>query len=161
MLSAVPSPDAFPVLRGRDLQKYRRPEPSAYLKKGEYQQMAPDAMYRAKEKLVYRFIADSPVVAYDDRGFYTLNSANIMIPQLEELSIFQVAALLNSEVLASACRAMFKSGKVLRSHLEELPLALPATPEENSRFAHLAEQAVKNCSPSPELEALIRKLYGL
>ena len=59
--------------------------PAAFIRfdPDRFQQAAPERKYRAPEKLVYRFISKKLIVAYDDRGRLTLNSANILIPRVD------------------------------------------------------------------------------
>lgn len=84
--------------------------------------MAQPQFYRAKEKLLYRFISEVPVFAYDNRQRLSLNSCNILIPEIEGMEMKYVLALLNSSVVAFYLRAKFHSVKLLRSHLESIPL---------------------------------------
>ena len=80
--------------------------------------------YRAKEKLIYRFISKYLVFAYDDEQKLTLNSANIVIPKVPSYPIKVVAALLNSSLYQFIFQKKFSSIKVLRNHIEQMPLPL-------------------------------------
>ncbi len=86
-----------------------------------FQQVAPDSVYRAKEKLVYKFISKKLVFAYDDKQRLFLNSANILIPKLEEYSIKDVMAFLNSTLFQYIYKMKFNELKVLKGNLLELP----------------------------------------
>lgn len=85
--------------------------------------MAPVEKYRAKEKLIYKFISDIPVFAYDDKARLTLNSANILIPQLD-YPLKVILALFNCSLYRYVYKKKFNSLKVLRGDLEQLPLPL-------------------------------------
>ena len=93
-----------------------------------FQQVAPLWKYRASEKIVYKFISDRIVCAYDDQRRLTLNSANVVIPRLD-LPPRVIALLLNCDLYQFIFRVRCKSTKVLRSHLESMPIPR-FTPEE-------------------------------
>lgn len=86
-----------------------------------FQQTAPDKIYRAKEKLVYKFISKRPVFAYDNKQRLFLNSANILIPKLEGYTIKEVMAFLNSELFEYIYLKKFNEIKILKGNLMELP----------------------------------------
>ena len=114
------------ILRGVDIEKYRTREPVMFVRfePMHYQQSAPPYLYRASEKLVYRFISTKPVFAYDDKGHLTLNSANVLIPQLPGMSVRVVMAFLNSTLFQYMFEKQFATHKVLRGDLEQLPFPL-------------------------------------
>ncbi len=128
-VSPVKTPGSEIVLKGPDLRKYRFVPPERYMAftPEAFQQVAPEGVYRAPEKLLYRFICDSLVFAYDDRGTLSLNSCNILIPHVPGMSCKYVLALLNSRPAQFWFSRRCNSVKVLRSHLEQLPL--PAADE--------------------------------
>lgn len=117
-------PGVEAVLRGSDIVKYgiRPPRHFIRFEPKQFQQVAPVQMYRAKEKLVYRFVGEEPVFAYDDGKRLTLNSCNILIPDIPGLEIKYILAVLNSRSVSFFCRKSFRSLKLLRSHLEQIPI---------------------------------------
>lgn len=112
------------ILRGSDLYKYRYKNTNTYIafKPETFQQVAPTEYYRAEEKLLYRFICNQLVFAYDDQKTLSLNSSNILIPKIPGLSMKYILAILNSRILQFYFKKKFNSVKVLRSHIEELPI---------------------------------------
>ncbi len=112
------------VLKGSDLFKYRKKEATNYItfKPDSFQQVAPAEMYRAKEKLLYRFICNQLVFAYDDKQTLSLNSCNILIPHIPGLDIKYILAILNSRIAQFYFKKQFNSVKVLRSHIEQIPI---------------------------------------
>lgn len=114
------------VLKGRDILRYSIKETSNYIRFApeSFQQVAPTELYRAKEKLLYRFICEVPVFTYDDKQTLSLNSCNILIPQIEDLKIKYILAVLNSSVAAFFISKKFNSVKLLRSHIEALPIPM-------------------------------------
>lgn len=115
-----------PVYKGKDVFRFTLDAPSNFIQftPDKFQQVAPLEKYRAKEKLIYRFISKTPVFAYDDRQRLTLNSANILIPKISGYPIKAIAALFNSSLYQFIFQKKFSSIKVLRSHIEQLPLPI-------------------------------------
>ncbi|MBO6164119.1 MAG: N-6 DNA methylase, partial [Lachnospiraceae bacterium] len=113
-----------PVLTGQDILPFlsRAPQRELFYAPDRFQQMASPEIYLAPEKLIYRFVCDHLVFAYDDRQTLTLNSANILIPRLEGYSILTILALLNGPVSRFWFTTRCRSLKVLRAHLESIPL---------------------------------------
>lgn len=114
------------VLKGSDILRYSIKETSNYIRFApeSFQQVAPTELYRAKEKLLYRFISEVPVFTYDDKQTISLNSCNILIPQIEGMEIKYILAVLNSSVAAFFISKKFNSVKLLRSHIEALPIPM-------------------------------------
>lgn len=112
------------ILKGQDIYKYRIKCAENYVifKPELFQQVAPTEYYRAPEKLLYRFISNQLVFAYDDEQHLSLNSCNILIPEIPGLHIKYVLAILNSRVVQFIYKKQFNSIKVLRSHLEQIPI---------------------------------------
>ena len=115
-----------PIYKGKDVHKFTLSHPSCYIlfQSDKFQQTASVDKYKAKEKLIYRFISKQLVFAYDDKQRLTLNSANIVIPKIKEYPIKVILALFNSSLYQFLFQKKFSSIKVLRSHIEELPLPL-------------------------------------
>lgn len=114
------------VLKGSDILRYAIKDTTNYIRFSpeSYQQVAPIELYRAKEKLLYRFISEVPVFTYDDKQTLSLNSCNILIPHIKGMSIKYVLAILNSSVAAYFLNKKFNSVKLLRSHIEALPIPM-------------------------------------
>lgn len=114
------------VLKGSDILRYAIKDTTNYIRLAPelFQQVAPIELYRAEEKLLYRFISEVPVFAYDDKQTLSLNSCNILIPNIKGMSIKYVLAVLNSSVAAYFLNKKFNSVKLLRSHIESLPVPM-------------------------------------
>lgn len=112
------------ILKGADICKYHITRTNNYIvfKPENFQQAAPTEMYRSPEKLLYRFISNQLVFAYDDKQTLSLNSCNIVIPRLPEIKIKYVLAILNSRIAQFIYKKEFNSVKVLRSHIENIPI---------------------------------------
>ncbi|MBQ8639951.1 MAG: N-6 DNA methylase [Lachnospiraceae bacterium] len=123
-VSSVKTQENEVVLRGADLHKFRITPSDHFLQfcPERFQQTAPVECYRAKEKLVYRFICNQLVFAFDDSQRLTLNSANIVIPQIEDLDMKYIMAVLNSRAAQFYFSRKFHSLKILRSQIEQIPI---------------------------------------
>ena len=157
------------ILKGSDIRKFRFKVPERYIRfRPElFQQTAPVSCYRAKEKLLYRFICSQPVFAYDDGQTLSLNSCNLLIPTFDSLRIKYVMSVLNSGISRFYFRKKFHSVKVLRSHIEQIPI--PAvSPEEQDRIIVLAEELMKEGTDKKtvrdlydEIDSVLSEFYGL
>lgn len=156
------------VLKGADLCKYRFKAASNYIifQPENFQQIAPTEYYRAPEKLLYRFICDQLVFAYDNKQTLSLNSCNIVIPNIVGIEIKYILAILNSRVVQYIYKKQFNSVKVLRSHIEQIPIPkIEVTRQQeiiaiiNQLLTERAEQETEELYE--ELDDKIRKLYGI
>ena len=121
-----------------DLCKYRFKPSANYLsfKPESFQQVAPTDYYRAPEKLLYRFICNQLVFAYDDKQTLSLNSCNILIPEIPNLDMKYIMAILNSRTAQFYFKKQFNSVKVLRSHIEQLPIPMIGQEEQRRIIAY-------------------------
>lgn len=115
-----------PVYAGKQVVPFKLHRESSYIlfAPESFQQCAKEKYFRAPEKLIYRFIAKYPIVAYDNKQCLCLNSANILIPELDGISIKSVAALLNSSLYHYYYSIKFSDIKVLKGNLQELPFPI-------------------------------------
>lgn len=120
------------ILKGSDIFKYRFVPSDHYIcfTPEQFQQVAPTEYYRAPEKLLYRFICNQLVFAYDDQKTLSLNSCNLVIPHLEHLHIKYILAILNSRIAQFVFKKQFRSVKVLRSHIEQIPIPMISKEEQ-------------------------------
>lgn len=86
------------------------------------QQCAKEEYYKCNEKLIYKFISRYPVVSYDDKQCLCLNSANIIIPNIKDISMKIICALLNSSLYKYYYCIKFDDIKVLKDNLKQLPI---------------------------------------
>ncbi|MBO4911982.1 MAG: N-6 DNA methylase [Butyrivibrio sp.] len=165
LLSPVKKAGYEEIIKGSEIDKYTIKEIANYIKyePGKFQQIAPECMYRAKEKLLYKFICNKPVFAYDDRQRLSLNSANILIPKVKGYSALYILAVLNSPVLSFYYTHTCKNMKVLRSEIERLPIAKcdPATEREISELAKKILTSDKKARYITEINSRIAALYNL
>ncbi len=114
-----------PIYSGADICPYHLRTPTKFIsfEPEKMQQVADPALYRADEKLIYRFIFNRPVFAYDNKQSLTLNSANIFIPD-RSTNIKFILGLLNSSIYRYIYQLKFPVIKVLRGNLENLPVPI-------------------------------------
>lgn len=167
-VSDTPSVAREPVRKGTDIFKYHARESTSYItfSPKQFQQMAPVDNYRAEEKLLYRFICNQLVFAYDNSRELTLNSCNILIPDTKEWDIKYILAILNSSVSQFYFQKRFRTMKVLRTHIENIPIPVIAE-EEQQYFIQMADKLMteasmeKRCMLFKEIDKKIARLYGL
>lgn len=125
------------------------------------QQTAKDEIYRADEKLVYKFISKKLVFAYDNTGSLFLNSANILIPKIPNMTIKTVMAFLNSELFQFLYLKLFGEVKILKGNLSELPFPF-ITCDENLYIDSMVDELLKgDISKEKEIQREIYKIYSL
>ncbi|MDR2479586.1 MAG: N-6 DNA methylase [Treponema sp.] len=157
------TPGSEAVYRGRDIVPYRFSGPEYYIDftPEKLQQAAPDALYRQK-KVVYRFICRRLICAVDNKQSLLLNSANLFIPHNYPMET--IVCLFNSPVYSFVFQKMFHSRKILRSHLEELPL--PALSEAQHRklfniHQRLAGAAMDYREGQGEIDSFLTGLFDI
>lgn len=154
------------IVKGSDIFRYTMKAASNYIHfvPEKFQQVAPIEMYRAEEKLLYRFIAEVPVFMYDNQQTLSLNSCNILIPQIEGMHIKYILAILNSSVAAYFINKKYNSVKLLKSHIESLPLPMISVEKQNDIIKKVDYIMNSNENISGLYEDLdndIMALYGL
>ncbi len=153
---------AEPIFKGKDVKKLSLKEPTNYIvfTPEKFQQVAPVEKYRVKEKLIYKFISKNLVFAYDDKQRLTLNSANIVIPKIKDYPIKVIAGLFNSSLYQFIFQKKFSSIKVLRNHIEQMPLPL-LDRTKYSEIVSLVDDVIKNKKDFEELDKYIYQLFKL
>lgn len=131
-------PGLEPVYTGKQVRPFTLKEECSYIRfaPDTFQQCAKAEYFRASEKLIYRFIAKYPIVAYDDKQCLCLNSANILIPELDSIAVKSVAALLNSTLYHYYYTKKFSDIKVLKGNLQALPFP-KLTAEQDRKLSDL------------------------
>lgn len=151
-----------PIYTGKDIEAYTLKRPTKFIKyeRSDFQQVAKDEIYRADEKLVYKFISKNLVFAYDDSKSLFLNSANILIPRIPGMSIKTVLAFLNSEMFRFLYKSLFGEIKILKGNLMELPFP-EITTEINEKLTKLVDKVLKgNKNAVKEIDNQINKLFS-
>ncbi len=149
------------IYTGKDISKYHLSPATRYIKfnRADFQQCAKDEFYRAKEKLVYKFVSSRLCFAYDDTQSLFLNSANILIPEVDGMSTKTVMAFLNSALFNFLYSKRFGDLKILKGNLSALPF--PKIDEETDQeLSALVDEALKgDLEAQAKIDELIFDLY--
>lgn len=148
--------NAEPIFTGKEVESFVFSHEKKYIvfDPMNFQQCAKEEYFRAPEKLIYRFIANRPIVAYDNQQRLCLNSANILIPEIDTISTKTVAALLNSALYQYLYLNSFSDMKVLKSNLSTLPFPKLSHPED-SYLANIVDMILSHPTRHQELHSLI------
>lgn len=149
-----------PIFTGKEIEPYTLKTPRKFIeyKRDDFQQVAKDEIYRAEEKLVYKFISDKLVFAYDDTRSLFLNSANILIPKIPGMSMKTVLAFLNSDLYKFLYKSLFGEIKILRGNLEELPFP-EITEKEDELLKNLVDEVLSgDRSQIVEINKIVEKI---
>ncbi len=150
-----------PVIKGKDISPFKITQPDTFIRfePEKFQQTADVSFYRCSEKLIYKYISNKLIFACDKKQCLTLNSANILIPQIGGVDMKIIMALFNSELYQYIFQKKFSSVKVLRSHLEELPVPLLGEPE--YQYILKLVQEIESGSSVEVLDEYVYKIFGL
>ena len=167
-ISTEKRPENEMILKGSDLCKYRFKPSTNYIafSPETFQQAAPAELYRAPEKLLYRFISNQLVFAYDNKQTLSLNSCNILIPEIPNLHIKYVLAVLNSRCIQFYFKKQYNSVKVLRAHIEQLPVP-EATEQEQNEIVSCVDAILEGGSDSEILrlyeviDSMVMRLFDI
>lgn len=162
-LTTTPSPSLERIYTGKEIEPYTLKDSKYFIHydRTRLQQCAKDELYRAPQKLVYKFISKKLVFAYDDQRRLFLNSANILIPSVDSFSIKSVLAFLNSELYQFVYQIRFKDIKILKGNLSKLPFP-KLTPEEDLFLrSHVDELLNGRSSALREIEDFIYRFFNI
>lgn len=151
------------IYTGKEIQPYILDPAKKYIlyDRNLLQQAAKEEIYRAPEKLVYKFISNKLVFAYDDSASLFLNSANILIPVVPYMSIKAVMAFLNSALFQFMYIKLFGEVKILKGNLMELPFP-KISEEQNSMLTGMVDAVLNGDRSKQEaIENYIFSIYGL
>ena len=151
------------IYTGKEVEKYRLLPPKNYLifDRTNLQQVAPDEIYRAKVKLVYKTINKHLKIAIDRTGSLTINSANIFIPKIPGYSSETVAAFLNSDLYSYLNLKMFGGvNKVAKENLMAMPFPRIST-NLNAQITELVKEAESSQDDYKIQRLICEEIYGL
>lgn len=142
LVHLTPRPGEESGLTGKDVRPFVLKQPSKFtlFDRRRLQQAAKDEIYRATEKLVYKFISKRLAFALDMTGTLCLNSANILISKVEGMCVKFVMAYQNSILCQYLYIQLFDELKVLKGNLLSLPCPAlsPVQDKEPAQLAALA-----------------------
>jgi len=149
-----------PIFTGKEISPFKLKKAQKYISydRNNFQQVAKDEIYRAEKKLVYKFISKKLVFSIDDSRNLFLNSANILIPKIPNMSINSVAAFLNSELYQYLYQKLFGEIKILKSSLTALPF-IEITEEQDKELSSKVEKILE--SENIDYSDLQKYIYNL
>lgn len=151
------------IYTGKEIQPYLLLSAKNYIlyNRADLQQVAKDETYRAPEKLVYKFISNRLVFAYDNSASLFLNSANILIPNIPSMDSKTVMAFLNSSLFQFLYIKLFGETKILKGNLIELPFP-EISEHENKYLSSLVDMVLNGDKLKQEvIDSYIFSVYGL
>ena len=159
-LKSTKNEDYERIYTGKEITPFLLKKEKNYIKydRTQFQQVAKDEYYRANEKLVYKFISNKLVFAYDNSKSLFLNSANILIPNIPTMSIKTVLAFLNSDVFKFIYTKLFGEIKILKGNLEELPFP-KITDVQNKKIESLVNNVLQG--NSQDIEKIQTEIYSI
>ena len=158
-----PKEGAEPIYTGKEISPYKLKECRKYINynRDEFQQVAKDEIYRAKKKLVYKFISKKLVFSIDNSASLFLNSANILIPSIPHMSINSVAAFLNSELYQYLYEKMFGEIKILKGSLAALPFVNLTEKEDRALSKYVEEFMESRVDNDSKIQQFVYNVFGL
>lgn len=162
-LATIPQSDFEKIYTGKEIEKYTLKDAKYYIlyDRKSFQQVAKDEIYRAKEKLVYKFISNQLMFAYDNSSSLFLNSANMLIPNIPGMSTKTVMAFLNSTLYQFLYQKLFGELKVLKGNLSALPFPKISTIDNENLTVLVDEILAGDNSKQADIDNHIFSLYGL
>jgi site-specific DNA-methyltransferase (adenine-specific) len=115
----------IPVYKGSDITESGLKSASNFLSTNfsMYQQVAPLELYKAKEKLIYKFISSKLCFYHDTNSVFIINSANMLIINGDfPVSMKIICDLFNSNFINWVFDKLFHTCKILKGDLELLPI---------------------------------------
>ena len=162
-LFSEPRTNAEKIYTGKEIQPFTL-KPAKYwliYDRNNLQQVAKEEIYRAPEKLAYKFISDKLIFALDNSQNLFLNSANILIPAIPNMSLKTVMAFLNSTLFNFVYTKLFGGVKILKSNIMELPFP-KITATQNNYVTNLVDDIIRGASHKrKDVEKFIFSLYEI
>ena len=158
-----PTDNSEPIYSGKEVTKYKLlpPEKHIVFDRNNLQQVAPDNIYRAPQKLVYKTINKHIKIAIDDTQSLTTNSANIIIPNIIGYDIYTIMGILNSQLYSYLNIKLFGGvNKIAKENLQTLPF--PKISNKQNLYIKELVMKVMETSDDSYLQNYIHKnIFGL
>jgi hypothetical protein len=158
-LLSQPCMGSEPIYTGKEVERYALLSAQKHIvfDRTNLQQVAPDEIYRAPEKLVYKVISKHLRFALDVTGSLTTNSANLVIPSIPGYSTASVLALLNSKLYSFLYVKLFGGvNKIGKEHLMALPFPR-ISPAQDAELVQLVHRVLVTPGDDGELENYVHE----
>ena len=158
-----PTDNSEPIYSGKEVSKYKLLPPKKHIvfDRNNLQQVAPNNVYRAPQKLVYKTINKHIKIAIDDTQSLTTNSANIIIPNIIGFDIYTIMGILNSQLYSYLNIKLFGGvNKIAKENLQTLPF--PKISNKQNLYIKELVMKVMETSDDSYLQNYIHKnIFGL
>ena len=151
------------IYSGKEVEKYKLLPAKNYIlfDRSNLQQVAPDEIYRTPVKLLYQTISKYLKVAIDTSGSLSTNSANIIIPKLENIDIYSLLGLLNSDLYSYLHFKLFGGvNKIAKENLMALPLP-KLTQKQNETLKNLVLKIMDTDDDSQAQNYINKEIFDL
>jgi hypothetical protein len=151
------------IYSGKEVEKYKLLPAKNYIlfDRSNLQQVAPDGIYRAPVKLLYQTISKYLKVAIDTSGSLSTNSANIIIPKLENIDVYSLLGLLNSDLYSYLHLKLFGGvNKIAKENLMALPLP-KLTQKQNETLKNLVLKAMDTGDDSEVQNYINQEIFDI
>jgi len=151
------------IYSGKEVEKYKLLPAKNYIlfDRSNLQQVAPDEIYRAPVKLLYQTISKYLKVAIDTSGSLSTNSANIIIPKLENVDVYSLLGLLNSDLYSYLHLKLFGGvNKIAKENLMALPLP-KLTQKQNETLKNLVLKAMDTGDDSEVQNYINQEIFDI
>lgn len=164
------------ILRGRDIYKYYYCFDSNYVlfDKKKLWSNTNEEYFKFIPKLINRQTGDSLIAAYDDEGFFTLDSTHIQIPINSGYDIKYILALFNSKLLNFIYNGIVREqgrtfAQVKTVNLKTLPIKILSKNDQTILIKNI-DRIINSKKQDPQAETkfledqidiMIYKLYNL
>lgn len=162
-ITPTPKDGMVPVYKGSDVIKFgfNKPKNFFYYRPETFQQVPSIDIFSRPSKLVYRFISSRLIFALDSEQRITVNSANLLIPNLKSMSMEVAVGFLNSKVFEYIYKKKFSTTKVLKNNLMQLPFPVLEPKIEAEIKKEIVKLTREKRSGSSELDLIIYKSFKL
>jgi hypothetical protein len=158
-----PTDNSEPIYSGKEVSKYKLLPPKKHIvfDRNNLQQVAPDNVYRAPQKLVYKTINTHIKIAIDDTQSLTTNSANIIIPNIIGFDIYTIMGILNSQLYSYLNIKLFGGvNKIAKENLQALPFP-KISDKENLYIKELVMKVMETSDDSYLQNYIHKNIFGL
>lgn len=160
------------ILDGRDILKWKinwqEKKENRYIKYSKDLHRARDErLFLAKEKLVMPRRATQIVCSYDDKQFYLLNTAYILLLKNDEYELKYIQAILNSKLIDFYYKNVYSGWQITIPALDCLPIKKENINEQKKlsllvdRIKEKNESGAELTATENEIDEIIYDLYGL
>ncbi|MBM3712526.1 MAG: hypothetical protein FJW56_03705 [Actinobacteria bacterium] len=164
------------ILRGRDINKYYYVFDDTYVlfDKNKLWSNTNEEYFHFIPKLINRQTGDSLIAAYDDKGFFTLDSTHIQLPINNEFYLKYTLALFNSKLLNffynHSVREQGRTfAQVKTINLKSLPIKI-ISKDDQKDFTKIVDKILSAKQQNPQantqhledqIDIMVYKLYNL